>query len=76
MGISTIPCKNISINIILTSFLLGFAGISILLQVYSIIAKSNISIKPYIVGKILHGIIAALYTTIFIYMFPIFNLNL
>ena len=76
MSISTIPCKNISINIILTSFLLGFAGISILLQVYSIIAKSDISIKPYIVGKILHGLFAALYTFLFITYCPIFNLNL
>ena len=76
MSISTIPCKNISINIILTSFLLGFAGISILLQVYSIIAKSNISIKPYIVGKLLHGLFAALYTFLFITYCPIFNLNL
>ena len=76
MNISTIPCKNISINIILTSFLLGFAGISILLQVYSIIAKSNISIKPYIVGKLLHGLFAALYTFLFITYCPIFNLNL
>lgn len=76
MSISTIPCKNISINIILTSFLLGFAGISILLQVYSIIAKSNISIKPYIVGKLLHSLFAALYTFLFIAYCPIFNLNL
>ena len=76
MSISTILCKNISINIILTSFLLGFAGISILLQVYSIIAKSNISIKPYIVGKLLHGLFAALYTFLFITYCPIFNLNL
>lgn len=76
MSISTIPCKNISINIILTSFLLGFAGISILLQVYSIIAKSDISIKPYIVGKLLHGLFAALYTFLFITYCPIFNLNL
>lgn len=76
MNISTILCKNISINIILTSFLLGFAGISILLQVYSIIAKSNISIKPYIVGKLLHGLFAALYTFLFITYCPIFNLNL
>lgn len=76
MGISTIPCKNISINIILSSFLLGFAGISILLQVYSIISKSNISIKPYIIGKFLHGTFAALYTFLLITYLPIFNFNL
>lgn len=76
MSISSIPCKSISTNIILTSFLLGFAGISILLQVYSIISKSNISIKPYIVGKLLHGLFAVLYTFLLINYCPIFNLNL
>lgn len=76
MQISKIPCKYISTNIILSAFLLGFGGISILLQVYSIISKSNISIKPYFIGKLLHGILAAVYTFIFISIFPIFNLNL
>lgn len=54
--------KNISI--LLTSFLLGFGGISVLLQVYSIIAKENISIKPYFYGKILQGIFSCLFTFI------------
>lgn len=71
-----IPIKNISINIILCSILLGFGGISVLLQVLSIISKSDISIKPYLIGKILHGIIAGIYTYIFISYFPIFNFNL
>lgn len=74
--ISAIACKEISTNIILCSALLGFGGISILLQVFSITSKTDISIKPYIIGKILHGIFAALYTYIFINYFPIFNLNL
>ena len=74
--ISIIPCKEISINIILCSALLGFGGISILLQVFSITSKTDISIKPYIIGKILHGIFALVYTYIFISYFPIFNLNL
>lgn len=74
--ISSIPCKEISTNIILCATLLGFGGISILLQVFSITSKTDISIKPYIIGKILHGIFAALYTYIFIKSFPIFNLNI
>lgn len=76
MQISKIPCKYISTNILLTAFLLGFGGISVLLQVYSIISKSNISIKPYFIGKLLHGIFAVVYTFIFISIFPVFNLNL
>ena len=76
MQLSNITYKEISVNIIITSFLLGFGGLSILLQVLSIITKSNISIKAYFIGKLLHGLLAALYTYIFIYAFPIFNFNL
>lgn len=73
---SMISCKTISINIILSSFLLGFGGISVLLQVYSITSKTDISIKAYFIGKLLQGIFAAIYTFLFIMWFPIFNLNL
>ena len=74
--ISNIACKKLSINIILAAFLLGFGGISILLQVLSIISKTDLSIKPYIYGKLLHGLLAALYTYIFINIFPFFNFDL
>ena len=74
--ISKIKLKKISINIILTAFLLGIGGISVLLQVLSIVSKSDLSIKPYIIGKLLHGIIAAVYTFLLISSFPILNLNL
>lgn len=74
--VTSIACKEISINIILCAFLLGFGGISILLQVYSIIAKSDISIKAYFIGKLLHGALAAFYTFLLITYLPIFNLNL
>lgn len=54
------------ISILLTSFLLGFGGFSVLLQVYSIIAKENISIKPYIIGKFLQGLFSIVITFILI----------
>ena len=76
MAISNIACKQISINIILSAFLLGFGGFSVLLQVNSIIAKSDISIKPYFYGKLLHSIIAAFYTFLFITYLPMFGFNL
>ena len=75
-SISNISCKKLSINIILTSFLLGFGGISVLLQVLSIISKTDLSIKPYILGKLLHGIIASFYTYIFINIIPFFNFDI
>lgn len=68
--------KNISINIILCAFLLGFGGISILLQVISIISESDLSSKIYVNGKLLQGLFAALYTAIIIRIMPIFNLDI
>ena len=74
--ISSIACKKLSINIIFTAFLLGFGGISVLLQVLSITSKTDLSIKPYIYGKLLHGIFASIYTYIFINFIPFFNFDI
>ena len=74
--ISNIPVKKLSINIIIASFLLGLGGISILLQVWSTIAKTDLSIKPYIFGKLLHGCLSAFYTFMFLNNFAFFNFDL
>lgn len=73
--IATIPAKSISINIILCAFLLGFGGFSILLQVFSIISKNNLSIKTYLLGKLLQGLLAALYTFIALQFIPFLQFN-
>lgn len=70
---ASIASKNLGINVIICAFLLGFGGISIMLQVLSIISKSDISIKPYILGKLLHGTLAALYTFLIITNFTYFS---
>ena len=75
-NIANIANKSISTIIIICAFLLGFGGISIALQILSITSKAKISIKPYIIGKFLQGIFAAIYTYLFIYTIPFFNLNL
>lgn len=74
--ISSITCKKLSLNIIFTAFLLGFGGISILLQVWSITSKTDLSIKPYIYGKLLHGLLAAFYTYLLMNIFPFLNFDL
>lgn len=51
-----------TLSILLVSFLLGFGGFSVLLQVYSIIVKENISIKPYFYGKLLQGVFSVIFT--------------
>ena len=65
--ISSLGSSNLII--ILTSFLVGFGGISVLLQVYSVIAKSDISIKPYFYGKLCQSIISIVITTVILMFF-------
>lgn len=74
--ISSIPFKAISVNMIITAFLLGFGGLSILLQVLSITSTSDISIKPYIIGKFMQGLFAALYTYLLISNFSFLNFDI
>ena len=47
-------------SIITCSFLLGFGGLSVLLQVLSITSEAKISIKPYIFGKLLQAIFSSI----------------
>lgn len=74
--VSSVPCKALTINIVLCSFLLGFGGLSVMLQVLSIISKSDLSIKTYLFAKFLQGIIACMYTYILISNFGFLNFNL
>ncbi|MBQ9657614.1 MAG: sporulation integral membrane protein YlbJ [Clostridia bacterium] len=74
--VTAIPVKKLSITIIMVAFLLGFGGFSVLLQVWSIVSKSDLSLKPYFLGKCFQACFAAFYTYIFIYVFPFFNFNL
>ena len=74
--ICTIPEKRLFYNIVLASFLLGLGGLSILLQVWSVIAKTDLSIKPYILGKLLHACFSAFYTFLFLKNFVFFNFDL
>lgn len=75
-SVCNISNKAISVNIILSAFLLGFGGFSVLLQVLSIVSKSDISIKAYFVGKLLQGTIACILTYVVIHIFPVFNLDI
>jgi len=59
---STIP----NVSVLICSFLLGIGGLSVLLQVFSIISKYKISIKPYIYGKLLQGFFSIILTFLLI----------
>lgn len=62
--IKNIYSINNILSLIIISFLLGFGGLSILFQIYSIIHKEHISIKPYIYGKLLQAAFSVILTCI------------
>lgn len=59
-GVKLAAISQNPINIIICSFLLGFGGFSVLLQVLSITSEAKISIKPYILGKFLQACFSAI----------------
>lgn len=54
-----------NVKILLTSFLCGFGGISVLTQVAGLCPKT-IKLKKYIFGKLLHGFFSSIYTLLFL----------
>ena len=44
------------------SFIIGWAGFSVHLQVMSIVSETDIGVKPYLAGKLLQGIAGAAFT--------------
>lgn len=71
--------SNLTINnvpkIIIISFLLGFSGLSIISQTYSITYKTNLSFKKYVIKKFIQGIICSVITFI-LYTSDIFKTSM
>lgn len=71
----TVKISNLTLPItsklILTSVIVGFAGISVHAQVMAVVARFHLSLAPYIVGKILHGLLAGVYMLIYLTFNPI-----
>ena len=68
-GIKNITNLEISnyLKAVLTSFFISFGGISVHMQVLSIIAEYNIKYKPFFIARILHSILTIGLVSIFYY---------
>lgn len=60
---------DLKIKLCCISLIIGWAGFSVHTQVMSIVSSSDISVKPYIIGKAMQGIISSIYTYIGITIF-------
>lgn len=58
-------------RLILTAAIVGFAGLSVHIQVIAVIAEYELSLVPYFIGKLLHGIIAGALTALYFRKNPI-----
>lgn len=54
-GVSFLTSCSFSHRLSITAFLLGWAGISVHFQVLSFLEDSGLSLRPYLIGKFLHG---------------------
>lgn len=69
-GLKYISLSNLNtlIKVLLTTFLISFGGFSIHAQVFSILSNQNIKYFPYLLARIVHGIIST------ILVFILFNI--
>lgn len=72
-GINAISSSGLPIGekLVLSAITAGFAGLCVHLQVMSVAAGKGLSLIPYIVGKICHGVLAGLYTMALLHFFPV-----
>lgn len=74
--VASIPMKAVSQNVILCAFLLGFGGISVLFQVSSLLSKTDLSMKKYVIGKFMQGVLSAFYTFLALKFIPSLSLDI
>lgn len=55
----------------MAAFMLGWAGLSVHCQVLSFLADSDLSSFSYLLGKVLHGLLSALFTAGLMHLFPL-----
>lgn len=60
----------------IVALILGLGGFSVHMQVASIIADTKLSMKPYLAGKLLQGVFAAIYTYILMKFTNFFSLDI
>lgn len=61
-GLSVSPAMRMT----MTAFIIGFGGFSVHMQVLGVVSPYGLSLKPYMAGKLLHGLLAAVYTNLLV----------
>lgn len=75
-GISHISntCFALELKIIIVSILLGFSGMCIIFQIFSVIHEYGFKLKDLIISKIIHGILSGFISFIILKLIRYFNI--
>lgn len=72
-GVKLIAYSNMPLyeKLVLSAAIVGFAGVSVHVQVLGVVSKYGLSLKPYIIGKSIQGVLAAALTMLMLRLFPV-----
>lgn len=72
-GVTMLSQSNMLLEekLILSAAVVGFAGLSVHVQVMGVVSRHMLSLKPYIFGKILHGLLSGGYTFLILQFVPV-----
>lgn len=70
-GVSSLTDGTLSGRLSMAAFMLGWAGVSVHCQVLAFLGDSGLSVRTYIVGKLLHGGLSALLARLLFRMIPL-----
>ncbi len=65
-GLSSLP---LSLKGSIIAFFLSFGGLSIHMQVYSLLSKTNLKYRPYFFARLMHGLLSAVTFPLFLNLF-------
>lgn len=70
-GVSSLTNGPLSGRLSMAAFMLGWAGVSVHCQVLAFLGDSGLSVRTYVVGKLLHGALSALLAKLLFRAFPL-----
>ena len=70
-GVSSLTDGALSGRLSMAAFMLGWAGVSVHCQVLAFLGDSGLSMGTYVTGKLLHGLLSALFTAGLVRLLPL-----
>ena len=70
-GVASLTQGSMGGRVSMAAFMLGWAGVSVHCQVLAFLGDSGLSLRTYVVGKLLHGLLSAAIATLLVRFFPI-----